>query len=161
MKKSYFVCYDTNDMVIWGIGENSSLRAIKDGRHEWKYYYGKKEKGQLTVVQCTKKLYEDIRDDTFYGQKWSIQNNIGMLDCELKAKDVQASNEIFNNNSTWVVTEFANPELNKGNEEMLSLIDGAYDIVELYKAKSPAQKKWKQEWLKKARKFGAGSDFWC
>jgi hypothetical protein len=34
--------------------------------------------------------------------------------------------------------------------EMLSLIDGVKDIVELYDPKSPAQEQWKKKWLKKA-----------
>ena len=33
----------------------------------------------------------------------------------------------------------------------LSLIDGAYNIVELWKAETPYQIQWKKEWLKKAK----------
>lgn len=35
------------------------------------------------------------------------------------------------------------------------LLDGTYDIVELWDAITPAQKKWKEEWLALARKHGA------
>lgn len=40
-------------------------------------------------------------------------------------------------------------------EEMLSLLDGAYDVVEIWKAETPHQTQWKSEWLKIARKCGA------
>ena len=43
-------------------------------------------------------------------------------------------------------------------KELLSLIDGAYEIVELFIAKTPAQFEWKREWLKKAREVGAVSE---
>lgn len=38
---------------------------------------------------------------------------------------------------------------------MFELIDGAYDVVELWKVETPAQRKWRVEWLEKARKVGA------
>lgn len=44
---------------------------------------------------------------------------------------------------------------NENCSEMRSLIDGAYDIVMLYKAETPAQIEWKSNWLEKARKHGA------
>ena len=44
-------------------------------------------------------------------------------------------------------------------EEMKSLIDGVYEIVELFGHKgSPSQKAWTENWLSKARKFGAGGE---
>jgi len=39
-------------------------------------------------------------------------------------------------------------------DEALSLVDGAYEIVELYKAESPAQKAWKKRWIKRANALG-------
>jgi hypothetical protein len=36
----------------------------------------------------------------------------------------------------------------------IELVDSAYNIVELYDAKSPYQKEWKQRWLEKARELG-------
>lgn len=45
----------------------------------------------------------------------------------------------------------------KQDPNLLSLIDGAYDVVELSKSESPAQKEWKKEWLAKARMVGAQS----
>ena len=43
-------------------------------------------------------------------------------------------------------------------EEMRSLIDGAYDLVFNYLPQSAYQLKWKEEWLEKARKYGASLD---
>jgi hypothetical protein len=34
-------------------------------------------------------------------------------------------------------------------------LDGAYDIIEIWKAESPAQIAWKQAWLTKAKELGA------
>jgi hypothetical protein len=39
--------------------------------------------------------------------------------------------------------------------EACSLIDGAYEVVELFPAESPSQIKWKADWLAAARKHGA------
>ena len=43
-------------------------------------------------------------------------------------------------------------------KEAQSLIDGAYDIIELWKAESPAQIEWKKRWLENARKHGASGE---
>jgi len=37
--------------------------------------------------------------------------------------------------------------------QLLSLVDGAKTTVELFKAESPYQIKWKEEWLKTAREL--------
>jgi len=37
----------------------------------------------------------------------------------------------------------------------LELIDSAYEIVELWEATGEYNKKWKKEWLRKARELGA------
>ena len=38
---------------------------------------------------------------------------------------------------------------------LLELVNEAYDIIELWNAKSPSQESWKKEWLKKAKELGA------
>lgn len=38
-------------------------------------------------------------------------------------------------------------------KELLSLVDGAKVIVEIFKAESPSQIKWQEEWLKSAREL--------
>ena len=43
-------------------------------------------------------------------------------------------------------------------EEAQSLIDGVYEIVELWKAESPSQIEWKKRWLENARKHGASGE---
>jgi hypothetical protein len=42
---------------------------------------------------------------------------------------------------------------------LLELVDGAYELVELYKPGSPAAKTWRRDWLEKARRAGAGPDW--
>jgi hypothetical protein len=37
----------------------------------------------------------------------------------------------------------------------IELLDGAYDIIEIFDAKTPAQIAWKKAWLIKARELGA------
>ena len=41
--------------------------------------------------------------------------------------------------------------------ELLELVDGCYEVIELYKPQSPSQVAWKKNWLEKARKLGASS----
>ena len=41
------------------------------------------------------------------------------------------------------------------NHDLVELVDGAYDIVEIWAAESPAQIAWKKAWMAKARKLGA------
>lgn len=38
-------------------------------------------------------------------------------------------------------------------DELASLVDAAFEIVELYKPSSPSQVQWKKDWLSKARKL--------
>ncbi len=65
-------------------------------------------------------------------------------------------NIITNNN-------FFIEKLIKENEEMKSMIDEVYELVEIwgYKSKeeSPYNYKWSKEWLEKARKFGASGEW--
>ena len=50
------------------------------------------------------------------------------------------------------------PEYSDRKEDaMMELIDGAYDIIQLFVAESPSQKVWKERWLAKARELGASS----
>ena len=42
---------------------------------------------------------------------------------------------------------------------LLELVDGAYEIVELFKPDSPAAESWRRNWLDKARKAGAGPEW--
>lgn len=39
----------------------------------------------------------------------------------------------------------------------VSLIDGAYDIVEIWKPEGPYNTTWKQQWLERASELGASS----
>ena len=45
------------------------------------------------------------------------------------------------------------------DQSLLELVDGAYELVELYKPEAPAQEVWKRNWLDKARRAGAGPDW--
>lgn len=39
---------------------------------------------------------------------------------------------------------------------LLELVDGAYELVEIYKPDSPAAEAWRRNWLEKAIRAGAG-----
>ena len=39
--------------------------------------------------------------------------------------------------------------------KMMELIDGAYDIVELWQVEGPGQALWRDDWLNRARECGA------
>jgi len=43
-------------------------------------------------------------------------------------------------------------ELKKENERLRELVDGARVIVEVFQWSTPAQERWREEWLKKAAK---------
>ena len=44
-------------------------------------------------------------------------------------------------------------------QELLTLVDGAMEVVALFGANgSPSQKEWAKEWTEKAAKLGAGFD---
>lgn len=40
-------------------------------------------------------------------------------------------------------------------QALLELVDGAYDIIELWKPETPAQIEWRRAWMEKARELGA------
>lgn len=42
--------------------------------------------------------------------------------------------------------------------QLLELVDGALEVVALWNATSPAQKKWQANWIKKAKEVGASFD---
>ena len=42
--------------------------------------------------------------------------------------------------------------------QLLELVDGALEIVALWKAESPAQKEWQANWIKKAKEMGVSFD---
>lgn len=55
-----------------------------------------------------------------------------------------------------VLPEPAYPDYSKSPEiAAVELLDGAYDVVELWSAKTPAQAVWKKAWMAKARELGA------
>lgn len=41
--------------------------------------------------------------------------------------------------------------------DAVCLLDGCYEIIELFQPQSPTQVAWKQSWLEEARKHGASS----
>jgi hypothetical protein len=43
-------------------------------------------------------------------------------------------------------------------EELLSLVDGCYEVVELWPAASSSQIEWKKRWLERARRQGASGE---
>lgn len=52
-------------------------------------------------------------------------------------------------------TEGKLEELQKLYIDARSLLDGCYEIVEIWKAETPSQVKWKRNWLEAAKKHGA------
>lgn len=43
-------------------------------------------------------------------------------------------------------------------KNLIELVDGAYTIVEIWKAESPSQKEWQKNWLTRARANGANPE---
>jgi hypothetical protein len=46
-------------------------------------------------------------------------------------------------------------ELNARYSDAQSLLDGCYDIIELYVPRCPSQVEWRRKWLEAARSHGA------
>ncbi len=55
---------------------------------------------------------------------------------------------------TDILSRYSDQPRDADREELLSLVDGAYSIVELYSPTSPAGTAWRQRWLSRARRFG-------
>ena len=56
-----------------------------------------------------------------------------------------------------IMATFRDP-IEKHAGSAVSLVDGAYEIVELFKPQSPAQAKWRESWMAQARGIGAGPE---
>ena len=65
---------------------------------------------------------------------------------------------VFNTQQATTQLAEVPPYSSQSKKAALELVDGAYDIIEIYKAESPAQIAWKQAWLAKAKELGATSD---
>jgi len=66
------------------------------------------------------------------------------------ARDVQSDDYVAN---------AAIREAAERMEEMLGLIDGCIEIVEIWKATTPAQIAWKKQWIERALAVGATRDW--
>lgn len=69
----------------------------------------------------------------------------------MSAKRCPRCNEVVEFN---VGIDMAGKE-DSGSVQLLELVDGALDVVALWNATSPAQKKWQANWIKKAKELGA------
>ena len=115
-----------------------------------------------------KKLTNAIRNyaeaDLDYGTLKTlkmIDDDANKLKAQLAAKEaelVQARklNEFWEDQAGSFEAQLmgANKELVQAREKidsLLSLVDGAKGIVEIYKVESPATLKWKEDWLRRAR----------
>jgi len=57
------------------------------------------------------------------------------------------------------INKMSKKELLEAYDETRSLLDGCYDLIFIWKAESPAQKEWKERWLRLAKKHGASLDW--
>jgi len=73
---------------------------------------------------------------------------------------ITISRKVAENKPTFGVPQDAYRQLLKKYEEAQSLIDGAYEIVELYKSSDGSEYStvWKNRWLENARKHGASGE---
>lgn len=148
--KKYFIAYDFNDDIIWGIGK-SPVKAFKDGVRNWDHHFDVKK--CLCIVECSKEFYKEIKREGWQQQVWSINNNIAQMD-----KDITEALPETPDGDLKLVYTYTPTYLMERFTEMRSLIDGAYEIVMLHNATTPYKKKWKKEWLDNAKKHGAGLD---
>jgi hypothetical protein len=69
---------------------------------------------------------------------------INIEPCECNINEAQDGEYVLYEDAEKIIKE---------NKILLELVDGATEIVELFKTKSQAQIKWKKDWLKKSRKI--------
>lgn len=106
------------------------------------HQFPKSEKGKVELI---KKIIESITQGFL-----KMLNTTEEIGYELTIYGEEGKRE--------TLSEEIVPEYTVREEEMRSLIDGCYEIVELFKAESPAQIAWKKKWLAKAREFGASGE---
>ena len=134
MIKKYWMVTD-NKRIICGIGETPS--QAKSDAKECVLGVIKQDrcafKDLSHPIQCSKSLYNQVYcNGATKEDTWTLIGGLAFLDEHINTKENIA--------------------------EMRSLIDGAYDVILMDKPESPAQKKWRDDWLEKSKKHGAGLD---
>lgn len=72
----------------------------------------------------------------------------------------QTHKAVLESNGQWsFVLKDLCEQLEKTNTELMELVDGAYDVVELsYKPEGEYNKKWRIAWMEKAKRLVPGCD---
>lgn len=118
-------------------------------------------------------VYEDSKERIIWGVSDKSPTNAHKIaENRTKGTDIKlsrpipCSENIFNSvyfaatSQAWTmindIAEF-DSDINtvENCNEMRGLIDGAYDIIFIYKPETPSQVEWKKNWLEKAKKHGA------
>ena len=130
------------------------------------------DKAEERLAEMTE--LRDIAVDNFYKyyKLWQAQCTIAAESCNeadrLESKLAESEERMISHASMLLCDKHANhwgemndcpvcvsEALEARCREYTELIDGAYDIIEIWYASSPAQQKWKKEWMQKARDKGA------
>lgn len=135
--KKYWMVVDQHN-IIRGVSDKSPTNAMKVAKSRvgsilWEVFEPVLDKKS---IRCSFNIFNIASGINGYyylnGKAWTMINGIAELDIDINTRE--------NCNS------------------MRSLIDGAYDIVMLYKPQYPSQIEWKKWWLEEARKHGASCD---
>jgi len=80
-------------------------------------------------VLCSENLFNKEHSLGIVGDRWTIINGVAELNSDINTDE--------------------------NCMEMRSLLDGAIEIIAIWKPQSPSQEQWKKDWLEKAKKHGA------
>ena len=141
MKNQYWMVVD-NHRKIWTVSDTTQSQAAKKARDLYRKITGDHYSPCCKLrfwkpIRCSKALFNTINLEGSYGDyyKWTMIDGVAELDCHI--------NTSANCN------------------DMRSLINGAYEIVFMWKSDgsgTESQKQWRDDWLKRAKKHGAGFD---
>lgn len=121
------------------------------------YYMLKVEgKGNPSKVHATLEEAQEEAERLCHKENAAVDVLVATYRCR---PAVRHTEKILDQLHTGVVDDVLIEETLDRLIELHNLVDGAYTTVELYKPTTPSGKKWREDWLAKAKSFGADTDF--
>ncbi len=107
--------------------------------------------------EWTKRIEELEESRNNWKREWSLLNAaLNMAEDRIKEleaeRDVDRRREYGYSQQTVDALTAERDKLEAENKRLMELVDGARVIVEVFQWSTPAQERWREEWLKKAAK---------
>jgi hypothetical protein len=121
------------------------------------YYMLKVEgKGNPSKVHLTLEEAQDEAERLCHKENCPVDVLVATYRC---VPTQRHTGKILDDLHTGTITEELVEETLDRLVDLHDLVDGAYTTVELYKPSTPSGKKWREDWLAKAKSFGADTEF--